>query len=518
MSAILINTVRSIGRLNNQYFLLKIVYFCRKTGSFLRYFFTNYFWGENNQIYSILVASNEYKLYFLTVGLSFFVFSFQTNFDFEVSSIYTLFVYFVVRLIYKLKSDIPVKELTIFVLFLQMVILPMIVYRSYHNEIGYEMVVKETAYFAVVMPLIISFIIGLFIPVTTKKINLFDRFLMSQDKISQALQIRYGKNFVMTGVVAYLMIFLLPNSLFFFMSVISYFRFIGVFYLLLSNYKYKYLITIGIFGEFLFKAVSEGMFYDLIVWGGFLMAVLLVNFRISFLSRTILFSASLFLIFVLQSVKQDYREVIWSDNYQSSNEMNILYDKVKSKIGEENIIQNETNVERFIQRLNTGHITAMVIEHTPFRQPFSDGQDLMEDIKASLMPRFLFPNKKTVGGEMNRAKFERYTGKSLRKGTIMRIGVLADSYINFGLIGGSVLLFIFGYLLNILLVWLKNKSSKYPLIVCWLPLIFMYIVRMSDYIVLINSVLKILAVLVFIMIFYKNWLMCRRIDKRPIVT
>ena len=226
-------------------------------------------------------------------------------------------------------------------------------------------------------------------------------------------------------------------------------------------------------------------------------SIISIKLKPAFYIRIAIFMAAIASIFLLQSIKADYRKVIWSNKSENinRNKVDVFYNAVSTKLGEEDLTKNETNMERFLERLNTGFITAKVFKHTPSKQEFSNGEELSSDLVAVLLPRFLFPNKKKVEGSDNREKLYKYAGKKIGEGTIMRVGAVADSYLNFGLVGGSIFMFVFGLILNYLLLWMKFQSIRFPLIIFWIPIIFTFVVRMSDFIVLINSVFKILILL-----------------------
>lgn len=435
----------------------------------------------------------------LAILCLFFVLVFNISFISAFNYFAFTFIFF--QLVTKLGSEIPIKELTSFVLILQMIIAPLITYQIYNNEIGFKMDIDEDLYINKVTPLVFAFIIGIYLPLSKKKPDI--NILFSET--NQNKLITYGWSFLLVGLFFNFTVRFFPLSLKFIFTIISYFQFLGAFCLFFSKYKYRNIVVGVVYGIFLLQSIGTGMFYGLIVWGFFLMAMFFIRYKTSFQVKLTLILMAFASIFIIQAVKKEFREVLGKE--KEVNKVELFYSSINEKLEAAPITEDKQATERFIERLNTGHITAKVFKHTPTKQPFSYGAELLDDVISTLLPRFLFPNKKSVGGEDNSSKFFKYTGRVLNDETIMRVGIIGDAYLNFGVLGGAALLFTFGLLINLLLVWITSKSFRFPIMILWIPIVFVYVVRMSDFIVLINSIVKILFVLILILIFFPNWLL-----------
>ena len=145
---------------------------------------------------------------------------------------------------------------------------------------------------------------------------------------------------------------------------------------------------------------------------------------------------------------------------------------------------------------------AKVLNQVPKHEPFSNGELFKNDIAAILLPRFIAPNKTKVGGKDNREKFTKYTGKILNKGTTIRIGIIADGYINFARSGSFIFMFLLGFFFNLVFYKFNILAYDNPNILLWLPFSFSYVVRLSDFVVLMNFFVK--AILLIALLFWAS--------------
>lgn len=383
----------------------------------------------------------------------------------------------------KLGKDLPVKELMVFILSMQMLISPLIAYHYYNNNMEYLMYVDEKPYITFVLLFVSAFAIGLFLPIFKFK----DQTTTSFELTNHENHGRIGLFLIVFGFATLFIGKFMPGSLKFVFYLFSYSRIIGVFFIIFSNLQFKYLLAAIVFGQFAYNIISGALFYDLIIWGFFLYMVLEIKIQSSF-PRKILFSTiALFSLVFLQSIKSDYRKQVWDEDKTEQQSNFQTFVDVASQ--SEEINEKKSRFEHLVTRLNTGWIVSAVMIYVPHFQPVVNGKLLLEDLKNVMLPRFLNPTKKTVGGDENREKFEQFTGRRLGDTTTMRIGVISDAYINFGIFGGAILMFIFGLALNIFLNYLKAKLFR-SINYFWIFFIFSFTVRMSDFLVILNSTFK----------------------------
>jgi len=129
--------------------------------------------------------------------------------------------------------------------------------------------------------------------------------------------------------------------------------------------------------------------------------------------------------------------------------------------------------------------------------PFAGGETIVIAIKASILPRFLFPDKPIAGGKQN---YEKYVGFGLQSSTSMGISLLGEAYINFGVQGAWIFMFIFGLISSFVIQRFFLLAAQYPTIWLWFPLILLHFVKAeTELLVQLNFLVKsILMVYVFV--------------------
>lgn len=386
----------------------------------------------------------------------------------------------------KIGKEIPIKELMIVILSLQLLISPLIAYHYYNNEMEFEMYIEESVYILFVLIYILAFTIGLFLPVfKLKNETKFEVFKLEKEDNNGTI----GTFLIVLGFIAYFLASFMPASLKFVFYLFSYSRLIGAFFLIFSNLRRRYLITMLVYGHFAYIIISTTLFYDLIIWGFFLYMVLEIRLQSSFPRKLLIIVVGAMALMFLQSIKSDYRKEVSEKDVFSETSNFETFVETSSQTTDETDESEKSNFEHLVTRLNTGWIISSVLVYTPHYQSFTNGKLLLEDVQNVFIPRFLVPGKKSVGGDENRDKFEQFTGRRLREDTTMRIGVLADAYVNFGYFGGALLMLIFGLAINGFIQFFKTKyfnTTNY----LWIFFIFSFTIRMSDFLVILNSTFK----------------------------
>ena len=185
----------------------------------------------------------------------------------------------------------------------------------------------------------------------------------------------------------------------------------------------------------------------------------------------------------------------------------VFIDMVTEKVESSDELYSYGNLNEFISRYNQGWIFTKVLNHVPEREPFSKGVTILRELRASIVPRFLDPDKPTSGGEYGRIKFLQFTGKQLLVGTRMTIGAFGDAYVNFGYTGGIVYMFVFGLFLNLGLSYLYSLSVKFPSLLLWIPFIFLSAMRAgTETLVILNHITKSTVIVFLVFIIFKKTL------------
>lgn len=423
----------------------------------------------------------------LGVAMSFTCYA-LTSFGFLISLGLGLFFFLFLRMINEMGKTVPMKELMSILLLIQVFVSPLIVYRYFNNKAHFTMYVSEPIYMYYAILASLFFIIGLFIPLPNSKTDytkLFDK--LSEASSSKTINIAFI--FIIIGLISTVLASIAPESFYFLLYLFKLLKFIGAFMLLFSKNKLKYLWIGLVFAQFTYEIVSGGVFYDLFVWAFFLYILLEKKLQSSFVRKLLFVFTGFLIVYFIQSIKADYRSEAW-DVHNTKDNTEIFLDVIQEKSTKEDVFNNESDLDKFVSRLNTGWIISKVIEHTPKKTPFTNGKTLRNDLESVLLPRFLFPNKATTGGKENQKKFTKFTGRRLTGFTTMRIGALSDAYINFGIEGGIITMFFMGLLFNVILFFIVKLSSYNYFFILWIPFIFAYAIRMSDIQVILNYTVK----------------------------
>ncbi|HXB94727.1 MAG TPA: hypothetical protein VNU70_06200 [Puia sp.] len=414
------------------------------------------------------------------------------NYDwgvYEFISIFAAFFFFLL-VIGRLGKTIPVREFAAFVYVLQLLIGALLTYKFYpHIKIGF-MAVNEDRYYGYVMPSLAAFIAGLFIP-KFKYTNFDASSLMNGALFNKAEWIRIGWILIGIGYLAEILMSVAPSEgLSFIYVLFSFFKFAGLFYVWIAGYKYKWPVTLFIFVPFAWGSLSNGLFIEVFVWGFFIFAVLQLSKPLKFRTNLLVFAFGIVMIFLLQSVKADFRRTAWKTQGELTlSDRLSLWGGLISNVDLSDPKTRDIANIRFIVRINQGYIVASILRNMPARHDFVDGEYLENELIGIFVPRFLFPDKAVVGSHK---KFREFAGWNLDERVAMSVSILGDGYGNFGYWGGIFFCFLNGLLLNFLLHYCFKLAVRYERsLILWLPIIFTYSVRCGDeFYIITNHIFK----------------------------
>lgn len=248
-------------------------------------------------------------------------------------------------------------------------------------------------------------------------------------------------------------------------------------------------------------AFAMTLFHDLLLWLGFTILLFSLNLKPNFLIKTSVLYAGFLFAFTLQAIKGDYRSAVWAGKVTDEvSKVDLLESSFTSRIAAEGLF-TERNVNNFIYRINQGWIIGHTMAHTPRFQPYANGETIQEGIFATLLPRFLAPEKAVSGG---RDYFEKYSGLELVKGTSMDLSPLGEAYANFAAAGGAIFMYFLGLLYAAILSFISKKSFITPSLILWIPLLFQQAIKAeSDITTGINHISK-AAIVIFLVYWVAN--------------
>ncbi|NET34792.1 MAG: hypothetical protein F6K19_22665 [Cyanothece sp. SIO1E1] len=417
-----------------------------------------------------------------------------------ISAYSLLYALYLVKILFDvLGKKLPFKELILSLMGLQLLISPYLEYYYFHNEIFGVMRVDEVTYFSYTLPATVSLHVGLnlFYPNRT---YVKECFQLIRRKLKSASKI--GFYLIIVGYIFYLLSGFAPGSLNFVVVTLAFMRFIGFFYVWLGGSKFTRLAFYLVFIPFIWSIVKSTIFIDLIIFSILITTVYVMQNKIP-RWKIIAFSlAGIFSIFILQSVKYSYRKAVWTNDFQGDR-LNLLTDLMLKQVLNLNDLDIKAVGSNVNIRLNQGWILTGIMENIPANKPIANGSYIEKEVLGLLLPRFLYPEKPTVG---DRNKFEQFVGWRLGQGVSMNVGIMGDGYGNFGPRGGILFCFFFGSALGLIFKLFYHLAKTYPTLPIWGILIFFYSMRAgNEFYIIMNWIIKTsLFVFIYYFIFEKS--------------
>ncbi len=411
----------------------------------------------------------KYSNYFLGLSTIILV-NFNFDYDLLSSTGIGVFVFWVVSLINASNKYFPIIELFFCLFSLQFLFSPALSYNGFdeYTNVNYRMKINSDSYFSYVIPLFIIFPVG------------FNVFLkpnsFKPDIANVNMWLKFNPNipyvFIIIGFVTSLFSNYIPSNLSFVGYFLESFKFIGVFILILGYQKIKPLVLIGVYGGILLTSFVGGMFHDLLIW--IIILGLVISFRYKPKLYTKFIAIVVFAIFAsfIQSIKGGLRQATWGGNEKVSIEL--LENINKANISENSGFFTMLNIAPQINRVNQGWILASTMNNVPANEPHTYGKNTYDYLHASLMPRILSPNK-LKSGDQN--LFNRYSGHVIIDSTAMGLGLFTDAYIEFGKYGAILYIFVWGLMYGFILKQFVVRSEKYPILILFALLAFLYPMR-----------------------------------------
>ncbi|NIK91355.1 O-antigen polysaccharide polymerase Wzy [Mangrovimonas sp. CR14] len=398
------------------------------------------------------------------------------------------------RFIDALGKSLPILELMMLIAGLQWVVGPFISYGQETTHYKYFMYVDQETYMSYIVPAFLCFCIPLLIILKNQK---------ASQEINFLKYLPFAKALLFIGIGADVLSRFTPQSLAFFFFLVEQFKFIGALLLLFSAKKLDQYYFYGAIFYLLINALSRAMFHDLLLWGVFMFMYWCIKNKPALRTRLALIFAGIVFAIMIQSVKAAFRSQVWGGFQGNKVELfvNLLDEKVSSGYFEEETTNEQLNV-----RMNQGWIISAIMYYTPTFQSFAAGETVKEAVFSSILPRFLNPNKKLAGGQEN---FEKYTGLPLGDGTSMGMSIIGESYANFGVFNGIIFMSFWGGFLAWYWKKILSFAYDYPLILMFLPIIFLQVVKAeTELVVVLNHLFK--ASIVVTLFFwvarkYLNW-------------
>jgi hypothetical protein len=372
-------------------------------------------------------------------------------------------------LFFSLGYVIPIRYLLGAFMCLQMLLGPTLAYNgldAYQTNSVYRMKVSEFEYFKYIIPAMILFILGLHITAGKLKGEILNRkeIIKFVDNAGKLPFIFIGVGFISTYISGFF-----GSELAFVFYLLSSFKFIGAFMLILGTKQLKPWVLVLVFGSIIASALVGAMFHDLLTWLIMLGAVLAIKYKPGITLKAIVAFAFLLLAVVIQQVKGDYRKAAWGGGGGLEAFQNAVDKKENS-----NTLFSVSSLAQSNVRINQGFIVTNIMRNVPKNEPFANGEEMMRILEAAFLPRVLAPDKLNAG---DRGIFMQYTGMTLSRGTSMALSSVGDAYVNFGTWGGCIFMFFLGLVFSEVLNGFYRYSKYYPFLLLFTPLVFYYPIR-----------------------------------------
>lgn len=364
---------------------------------------------------------------------------------------------------------------------------PVLAYHFFPEHPLFYMATSEPEYMNYVVPACYALVIGMYMPLSSDRVVGQVEF----DRMREYMKVhpKLGYGIVAAGLFFTIVGKYLPRSLDFLFFLLGNMQFIGLFMLMLTpKARFKWPILAGVMALLIGHAVLQGMFHELLLWLTFVFLIFAVLYKFNTWMKTVLFGVGLFLILILQSVKEDYREQTWYKTELENSKKDIFGDVFLDRLMNPSAMFEEEMMNNVNARLNQGWIIARIMRNVPQNEPYAKGETIRRGLEAALMPRILMPGKAVAGGKEN---FERFTGTPLNKNTSMDLSLAGEGFANFGRWGGVLFMLLMGIFYNLSLVFIVKLSLKHPTLILWIPLLFFQVVKAeTDFATVFNHLIK----------------------------
>ncbi len=377
-------------------------------------------------------------------------------------------------------------------------IVPELFYHYFINQIELlklfeEMPVSVEKYYSFTLPASLLFILGLNY---NFHINLPKSYFKN---LKEALLNKghYSIFFIFAGLFFSFIWKLVPSSLSYTFQIFTYLTYVGLFYAIFSNFKYKSLIITTCLLISFFQVVATGMYFEVINFSAVIILILLTKAKFNEWKKYVVLIIGISLLLVIQSIKTEYRIQTWSGDERNGS-ASVYLNIISNRISDPSIIFEPISALAFTKRLNHGLIIAKTMDYIPKNAEFGYGINLSKSVISSFVPRFIWPNKPKTGGAYN---IVRYLGDtdSADNNNSYNLGLIGEAYANFGIIGGCVYLFILGLFMKYTYsICIKNLYFT-PTLLLWYPMLFVsFFSTETDLLSFINTFIKMSLIIAII--------------------
>jgi hypothetical protein len=321
-------------------------------------------------------------------------------------------------------------------------------------------------YFSIAIPAMFCLHAGLYV----LKTKIFSAEFLTT-KLQTVLNENLLKQWLIAGFfISYARGFL-PGDLGFVAYLLGGLKYVAAFSLfIIDRRKYKWYLFGLLFLE-LTASLAVGMFHDVVVWILFFSMVWTYIKKPAGSTKFVLGTLAIFILFLLQTVKQTYRDTL---RRGGEGGLGSFSTAVGKNSGQSGGLFNMENVALSLTRANQGWIFSSAMQMVDRKQNFQKMELVKKYAEAAILPRALAPNKLEAG---DTRIFNEFSGIRVLKGTSMGLGLFADGYISYGYTGTLIFAFLFGLLCASVFKLIEKWSALSPFFVLFAFPLLNYAVR-----------------------------------------
>ncbi len=355
--------------------------------------------------------------------------------DLYISFSLALFIVILIRFFTISNNGLVFREFVLLLYVINYLLSPSISFLLGEKITAYNLKLSPQAYFNLAIPGIVFFYLGLF----SINTNLFSPNF-SAVNIAAIINEELLKKVTILAILSSLLTSFLPGDLAFVVYLISLLQYVSAFSLFALNPKKNKVWPAITLLFVLYKSFLVGMYHDAVMWVLFFGIIFIYIIKPTLKVKLIGTFFVVVVVLFIQSIKQSYREEVWYGGKQASlaTVSGVGYSKASADIilGEENLLGSLT-------RSNQAWIFSSTVDNMDRNKDFQGLTVVYKYIEASLLPRFLAPDKIKSG---DKEIFNTFSGHTINAGTSMGLGIFADGYIAYGAIG----VYIFGFALGLI--------------------------------------------------------------------
>ncbi len=382
---------------------------------------------------------------------------------------------------------------------------------------GRFMPISENEYFSFALPAVVIFVLALTWPLNKNGISdegiVVQQFLESAKK-ALVKNPKAGIYIVVIGLMMFSVVNFMPDIIGFVLTLFFFASFAGILYVYFTPaFRYKKIILFIFAAIIVVNAIRGGMFTVAVYMGITLFSFFFLGKNTALWKKITLFLFGIFMLMLVQSVKQTYRQMTWRQNYEGS-KVALFGTMLWDMAGRADVLLTADAFFPIYYRTNQGFNVALVMRRFPAIKPHDDGANLLRSLAASLVPRVLWPDKPEAGGKYN---MKYYVGINLRTWST-NVGPLGEAYGSFGRAGGIIFMFVLAVFIRFAYQRVFILAKKIPLLIFWIPVMFYQITYSaeSDTLQILNSLLKSAFFIFLLYKFLPQWFGMQKKEQRSV--